>query len=85
VECVLVDALGHTHLFVEKTPVVSTENLLTNSSFPRLGAIDCEIEDEVKDSAIQSMARVSTVRPWGIESTTGATHFVVFLSQLVQA
>ena len=46
VECVLVDSLGDRHLFVEKAPVVSKENLSSNSSYPCSGTIDCEIEEE---------------------------------------
>ena len=85
VECVLLDALGQTHIFVEKVPVVSTENLCPTSSYPRPGFIGCEIESEWKDGAGRSITQVNTAQPWGIESKLGATHFQVLSSQLVQA
>jgi hypothetical protein len=83
VECLLVDALGHSHLFVEKVPVVTREDLWSTSTYPRPGVIACEIEAEWKDGAGQSFARVSTELPWHVESTVGQTQFVVLASQLV--
>jgi hypothetical protein len=35
VECILMDALGESHLFVEKVPVVSTDDLWSTSSYPQ--------------------------------------------------
>ena len=83
VECLLVDALGRSHLFVEKVPIVSTEDLWSTSVYPRPGVIACAVEAEWKDGAGQSLARVSTELPWHVESTTGQTQFIVFASQLV--
>jgi hypothetical protein len=83
VECLLVDALGHSHLFVEKVPVVTTEDLWSTSTYPRPGVIACEVEAEWKDGEGQSLARVSTELPWHVESTVGQTQFVVLASQLV--
>jgi hypothetical protein len=83
VECVVVDALGHSHLFVEKVPIVSEENLLSTSSYPRNGEIKCEVEAEWKDEAGRSLVRVNTEQPWHVESTTGETKFVVLSSQVL--
>ena len=82
-ECILQDALGESHLFVEKVPVVSTDNLGSTSSYPQPGAIACEVEEQWQDSAGRSLVRVSTERPWGVESTAGTTCFTVLLAQLV--
>lgn len=81
VECVLVDALGQTHIFVEKAPVVSKEDLLSTSVYPRPGAIECEIEEEWEEGK-RSLVRVNTGRPWGIESSAGEMCFVVSSSQV---
>ena len=83
VECVLVDALSQSHLFVEKAPIVSTEDLSSTSAYPRRGVIACEIEEEWKNEAGQSFVRVNTELPWHVESTAGQTQFVVLASQLV--
>ena len=43
VECVLSDALGKNHAFVEKAPIVSTDNLSAASTYPCSGELQCEI------------------------------------------
>lgn len=83
VECILTDALGESHLFVEKVPIVSTDGLWSTSSYPQPGAIACEVEEQWQDAAGRALARVNTERPWGVESTAGTTCFTVLLAQLV--
>ncbi|MFG6487215.1 hypothetical protein ACG04R_11085 [Roseateles sp. BYS78W] len=82
VECVLVDASGKSHVFVEKAPVVSSENLWSTSSYPRRGSIACEVVADCSGENGQALARVNTERPWGIESTEGLTEFVVPASEV---
>lgn len=85
VECTLVDANGQCHLFVEKVPIVSKEDLWSTSSYPRSGLIECEIEEEeMKTESGLPVFRVSTEKPWGVESTTGQTQFLVKPSQVVR-
>ena len=43
VECELFDARGRRWSFVEKTAIVSLEDLRANTSYPRPGVIACEI------------------------------------------
>src|SRR5512139_346408 len=64
VECRLVDAEGQSHLFIEKVPIVSTEDLWSTSTYPVAGAIACEVEAEWKDSQGRALLKVSTERPW---------------------
>jgi len=85
VECELTDAFGQTHSFVEKVPIVTVENLWSDSTYPRTGDIACEVEQEWQDDAGRSLVKVNTERPWGVESTTGGTTFVVLSSQIVNA
>jgi hypothetical protein len=82
VECVFEDADGATHVFVEKVPVVSRQELLATTSYPRAGTLDCERESVWKDAAGRSLARINTGRPWGVTSSSGETRFVVLASQL---
>lgn len=84
VECTLVDALGNTHSFVEKAPIVSDKDLWSTSTYPCLGEINCEIEEEWQDDDGRSLVRISTDQPWHVESTNGENKFVVLLSQMVQ-
>ena len=82
VECTFVDALGETHVFIEKVLVVSTEHLSATSHYPCSGRIGCEIREEWKDASGRAVARVDTAEPWGIESTSGAAGFLLLSSQL---
>ena len=84
VECVLVDADGTTHLFVEKVPIVSRLDLRADSGYPCAGAIDCELETECQDDVGRVLVRVNTDLPWHVESTTGESRFVVLTSQIAR-
>jgi hypothetical protein len=82
VECVLVDALGVTHTFVEKVPVVSAESLSVASTYPRNGEIECEVCREWQDPTGHALSIVRIESPWGVESTSGKTEITLSSSQL---
>ena len=82
VEARFIDASGTEHSFLEKVPVVSRENLLADSRYPRVGAIRCEIENEWQDTDGRSLAAVSTDLPDGVESAGGQARFIVLSSQI---
>jgi len=84
VECALVDSVGCMHQFIEKTPVVSTANLVPDSNFPQSGYIACLVLDVWTDECGRQLVRVGTVEPWGIESTAGEASFIVLRDQIVQ-
>lgn len=84
VECRLVDADGHIHEFIEKGPVVSDRNLLSDSQYPCAGSIACEVTSEFIDAQGRLLACIDTRLPFGVESSSGETKFVVLLSQLVR-
>jgi hypothetical protein len=81
VECVLRDAQGVSWTFVEKVPVVTTENISESSPFPRRGSLACE----VVAGGSGELVEIDTSRPWGIEATDGTTKFVVNKEQLLDA
>ena len=81
----MVDAFGQSHIFIEKVPIVTAEDLWSNSAYPRQGEIAIERLTERKDEKGYWLTRVSTKRPWGIESTTGETEFVLLASQIVSS
>lgn len=83
VECQLVDAYGKVHTFLEKGPVVSDRNLWNDSQYPCVGSIACEVVQEFQDPDGRLLASINTGRPFGIESSSGETKFVVLPSQLV--
>jgi hypothetical protein len=82
VECVLVDALGAAHTFVEKVPVVSAESLSAASTYPCNGEIECEVCREWHDIAGHAFSIVRIESLWGVESSRGETEITVPSSQL---
>lgn len=82
VECTLIDAHGREHVFVEKAPVVSTQEISAASEFPMAGRLACEIRSELKDERGRSLLRVDTSQPDGIESTRGDTIFELLAEQV---
>lgn len=82
VECVLVDAFGKAHVFIEKVSVITTENLVSTSSYPCPGTVDCEVVAEWTDDKGRALTRINTERPLGVESAEGLTEFVVSTSEL---
>lgn len=84
VECSLVDSDNCTHQFIEKAPVVTAANLLSNGAFPQPGYIACIVQEEWIDEQGRQLVRVDTTIPWGVESTAGEASFTVFLEKIVQ-
>ncbi len=85
VECILVDAFSQPHIFIEKVPVITAQDLWLTSQYPCEGEIAIEWVAEWKDEKGRLLTRVSIKRPWSIESTTGETEFVVLTSQIVSS
>lgn len=83
VECVLMDARGAAHTFVEKISVVCAGGLGMDSAYPCHGAIQCEIKKQWKDQAGRAFAQICTDQPWGVASVHGQSLFTVFSAQLV--
>jgi hypothetical protein len=84
VECELTDAEGRVHLFREKVPVVTSENLDASSTYPRPVTLACQIRGQ-RTSSGYAVVEVDTSQPSGIESTEGRTSFVVSPQLLVTA
>jgi len=81
VECRLVDARGQAHRFVEKVPVVTEAALERGSSYPAPGVLGCEVVEERSEDG-RTLLLIDTASPWGIESVTGQTRFVVLREQV---
>ena len=83
VECLMSDAEGIEHRFIEKAPVVTGKILSAASAYPQAGVIACEVIAQWSDVNGRAVSRVTTRRPWGIKSVAGASEFVVS-SELVR-
>ena len=82
VECLLKDANGRTWTFHEKIPVVTAEDIWTDSCFPIRGVVGCEVTGRKTDSLGRAILTVDSRTPWGIESIEGNTIFDVFAEQI---
>jgi uncharacterized protein len=83
VEGRLTDAHGRTFSFIEKAPVVSEEDLNARSEYPRQGHIAGSLIERRIDATGREILVIDTSRPWGIEATSGETHFEVCPEQVV--
>lgn len=82
VGCVLTDSDGVRHEFVEKEAVIGIGERMSGSHYHDPGYIACVIEEEWADELGRSLLRVSTEKPWSIESVAGETKFTVFKEQI---
>jgi hypothetical protein len=85
VECELVDAAGHLHIFVEKGPVVSNKWPGPDDSYPMSGVIRCEVLEQWRDPDGRDLLRVTTERPDYVETKDHVMEFVVPSSQVISA
>jgi hypothetical protein len=84
VECRLVDALGHEHVFVEKVPAVTKAHLNEASSFPQAGVIACIVLGRSESDDGRELVHIDTQTPWSIESSDGRSRFDVWSEQLCE-
>ena len=76
------DVDGRQWKFHEKVPVVSAEDLWTDSEYPRTCAIACTVLQRKAHASRRYVATIDTGSPWGIESVERCTVFEVFAEQL---
>jgi hypothetical protein len=77
VECELVDAAGRLHCFKDKVPIFTVEDLDADSKYPTPGFVACEVVKRFQTEKGEELVLVSTVNPFGIESTEGLSEFTV--------
>lgn len=82
VACSFTDALGTKHVIIEKVPVITTEDLWSNSLYPRPGAIACQVQCEWHTNDGRFLVQINTQLPWHVESIAGDVSFVVLASQV---
>ena len=76
VEFSLADADGIAHYFYDKEPVVGCG---VDGPFPRVSSLAGELLDKWIDDQGRILGKVTTAKPWFIESKSGETVFVVEL------
>jgi len=84
VECQFEDVHGHRWSFVEKTAIVSRQNLDAHATYPQGGVVAGEIVRRSLDATGREVVHVDTARPWSIESVDGVTEFDVLPESLIE-
>ena len=79
VECQFQDAYGRRWSFIEKTLVVSVQQLDAHSVYPQRGVTPCRIVQRFSDAAGREVIRIDCV-----ESVEGVTEFEVLPESLVE-
>jgi hypothetical protein len=67
VECRLVDAFGHEHVFVEKVPAVTEAHLDAASGFPQAGFIACIVVAGTSAMMVVTAAQLWSGAPPALE------------------
>lgn len=84
VECLFVDAWGNSHIFNEKIPIVTCEDIDSNSKFPQDGFIRCKLLKERVDDNGRKIITVSTENPDHVEAINGVNEFDLLSCQLTE-
>ena len=79
VECQFQDAYGRRWSFIEKTLVVSVEQLDAHSVYPQQGSTACRIVQRFPDASGREVIRIDCV-----ESVEGVTQFDILSESVVE-
>lgn len=60
-----------------KLPKFTADDLNSGSSFPTCGTVSCEILDRHRHQTRREPVRISTAKPYYIETTEGLSKFTV--------
>ncbi|WP_092114483.1 hypothetical protein [Bradyrhizobium erythrophlei] len=82
VECRFSDRFGKEWAIIEKLPILADADLRPDSQLPQPVLIACEVVARRQDEIGREIADISTLTPWAIEATDGATSFQLFAEQL---
>jgi len=81
IRCAFADADGNRHTFIEKIPVVTTENLWSDSVYPQQGTVPCEKVERLEGGS--GLARITIGVGDSLDSPGYSEQFIVRESQLV--
>lgn len=84
VECSFFDASSKEHIVQDKVHIVTENFLDAYSEYPQDGVIACEVVNEWKDADGRKIFKVTTSKPWGVDTINGLTEFDVLEEQLME-
>ncbi len=82
VHCAFADANGRRHTLIKKIPVVTTQDLWSDSDYPQPGMVPCESVEPLTGDSQRGLALVSIDVRDSMNSPYYAGQFVVLESQL---
>jgi len=82
VACEFRDADSRLHTLVDKCWIFTADNLDADSEYPLPGVVRCSVLESWCDEQGRDLARISTEKPYAVESIEGLTEFVVLVSRL---
>ncbi len=83
VECSFIDTWGYNQIFIEKIPVVTSNNFDIYAEFPQNGVIACEIIKSWRDKDNREFVSIDTSKPWGCEIIDEISRFDILKTQLI--
>ena len=83
VECKFCDAYGREHTINEKYPIVTSESITPDSTFPQKGTIRCSLLEKFIDKDVGLIIKVCTENPDYVESLDGLSKFKLLTEQVV--
>jgi len=84
VRCAFADVNGDRHTFIEKIPVVTTQDLWSDSIYPQLGTVPCEKVESVEGTTDRGLSLVTIGVGDSMDSPGYSKQFVVRESQLLE-
>lgn len=82
VRCTFVDAEGKRHTFIEKVPVVTAQNLWSDSDYPQKGTVPCDSVQRSNDATGRRLACVTIDVCDSMDLPRHSAQYVVLESQL---
>jgi hypothetical protein len=84
VECRFIDAWQKEHIIQEKIPVVSDRLLDEKCEYPVAGIVACELLRKWTDNEGRRLLKISTKKPWDIETVEGLNEFDLLEEHLIE-
>jgi hypothetical protein len=84
VECEFADAHGNIHQFTEKSVIITSDDVDSNTQFPYPAVIACVVIERCAAILDKCAYLIDTELPWHVSSTEDRTRFEVVVDDLVE-
>jgi len=77
VEAEFTDVKSNLHRIIEKIPIMTDADLWSDSIYPQPGFIACKVQERIENPDGPGHIRITIAEPWGVETVSGESEFVV--------